>query len=493
MSKPIANLDITIETSDDLIDRVNLLADAMTNEVITANGTYSNTGTPASQRHAQLFGSFTAYTLVANNVRGGNTSSGANLTFTSNVTFTSNLTFNGVSTFTSNASIGGATFVVTSNTSVTAANQQFKSNSSIVAFGISGNSSSTTVSVTGNTFNINTTSVVLGNTGISANGSVGSSGQVLQSNGSSAFWGSLANVGILAINTGSGLSGGPITSNGTIAVVANNGLKANTNGVFVVAGNNQLVSNSTGVFVDQTNIDHDSLTNYVSNKHVDHSAVTIAAGTGLSGGGTIAANRTLSVNSAYIATISSNNASYFNSQGPSYYTDIVGRLGYNPLNTAGDSMTGRLNLVAGSSGSASIRIPQGSAPSTPGNGDMWTTAIGLFARIAGSTKQMLTTDDVASFMTIDSMSIASDSGYIKFSVGIILQWGKVTLGQDSGSVVTLPQSYTTWHIPVVSATSVYGNAGVDQNTGLTNYNLSTLTIWNASDELHTIPWISIGV
>jgi hypothetical protein len=56
-------------------------------------------------------------------------------------------------------------------------------------------------------------------------------------------------------------------------------------------------------------VDHDSLLNYSANKHVDHTAVTIsgASNGGLSGGGTLAASRTLSVDptnatSASIAT-----------------------------------------------------------------------------------------------------------------------------------------------------------------------------------------------
>ena len=45
----------------------------------------------------------------------------------------------------------------------------------------------------------------------------------------------------------------------------------------------------------QGTIDHDSLANFVANEHIDHSAVSVIAGTGLTGGGTIAANRTLNV------------------------------------------------------------------------------------------------------------------------------------------------------------------------------------------------------
>jgi len=44
--------------------------------------------------------------------------------------------------------------------------------------------------------------------------------------------------------------------------------------------------------------DHDALTNFVANEHIDHTSVTLTAGTGLSGGGTIASNRTFAVEAA---------------------------------------------------------------------------------------------------------------------------------------------------------------------------------------------------
>jgi hypothetical protein len=42
-------------------------------------------------------------------------------------------------------------------------------------------------------------------------------------------------------------------------------------------------------------VDHNSLNNYVANKHIDHSTVSISAGAGLSGGGDITASRTISM------------------------------------------------------------------------------------------------------------------------------------------------------------------------------------------------------
>lgn len=69
---------------------------------------------------------------------------------------------------------------------------------------------------------------------IVANGSVGSAGQSLFSDGASIYWGSGAGSGtITQIDSGDGLSGGPITSSGTLSVLANTGIIANATGLYV--------------------------------------------------------------------------------------------------------------------------------------------------------------------------------------------------------------------------------------------------------------------
>jgi hypothetical protein len=50
------------------------------------------------------------------------------------------------------------------------------------------------------------------------------------------------------------------------------------------------------------------------------------------------------------------------------------------------STTTKLLLLAATTALSSLRVPHGVAPSSPVNGDMWTTTSGLFARINGSTK-----------------------------------------------------------------------------------------------------------
>jgi hypothetical protein len=48
-------------------------------------------------------------------------------------------------------------------------------------------------------------------------------------------------------------------------------------------------------FFAESSIDHDGLTNFVANEHIDHTGVTLTAGAGLSGGGDISANRSFAV------------------------------------------------------------------------------------------------------------------------------------------------------------------------------------------------------
>ena len=56
---------------------------------------------------------------------------------------------------------------------------------------------------------------------------------------------------------------------------------------------------SDSVVSGSSQIDIHNTTGYVANEHIDHSSVSITAGTGLNGGGTIASTRTLNVDSDY--------------------------------------------------------------------------------------------------------------------------------------------------------------------------------------------------
>lgn len=55
------------------------------------------------------------------------------------------------------------------------------------------------------------------------------------------------------------------------------------------------VGDNFDVTVNEANVDHDSLSGFVANEHIDHTSITLTAGTGLSGGGDISANRTFAL------------------------------------------------------------------------------------------------------------------------------------------------------------------------------------------------------
>lgn len=74
-----------------------------------------------------------------------------------------------------------------------------------------------------------------------------------------------------------------------------------------------------------------------------------------------------------------------------YFSAKQNTLGYIPVNKAGDVMSGRLVTAASTSLAAGLNVPPGIAPSAPINGDTWSTAVGFFGRVNGSTLQFATT------------------------------------------------------------------------------------------------------
>lgn len=76
----VANVDTTTDTFGGLVTKVNVIADALTNKIVTTN---SNTAVG----NAAVGASFTANAVYSNNFYGGNTSLTANITFNTNTIF----------------------------------------------------------------------------------------------------------------------------------------------------------------------------------------------------------------------------------------------------------------------------------------------------------------------------------------------------------------------------------------------------------------------
>jgi len=134
--------------------------------------------------------------------------------------------------------------------------------------------------------------LVLGNgSGDAARLPIGSSDQVLQSNGTTASWQTL-NLADERVK---------VSSNDTTekfledALVVSEGV--NTSDILEVTTLNDGGDEDLQIQIDETKIDHDSLENFVTNEHIDHSSVNINTNvdSGLSGGGDITTSRTLTV------------------------------------------------------------------------------------------------------------------------------------------------------------------------------------------------------
>jgi len=133
---------------------------------------------------------------------------------------------------------------------------------------------------------------VVGGTGITANANdiATNDGEIVHDNLS----GFVANEHIdhsgVSVVAGAGMTGGgTIAASRTLNVIAGTGITVNANDI----------QTNDGAIV------HDNLSGFVANEHIDHSSITFTAGTGLSGGGTLAANRTFNVSGVTSSMFSS--------------------------------------------------------------------------------------------------------------------------------------------------------------------------------------------
>jgi hypothetical protein len=76
------------------------------------------------------------------------------------------------------------------------------------------------------------------------------------------------------------------------------------------------------------------------------------------------------------------------------------------------NLAGKLSIPASTTGSAYINLAQGVAPSSPVNGDLWTTSTGLFARINGATVGPFGTGGGANTSTANNLAYYSANGNV---------------------------------------------------------------------------------
>ena len=204
----------------------------------------------------------------------------------------------------------------------------------------------------------------------------------------------------VSIATGAGLSGGgDLTATRTLSVAA---------------GNTQVLSNTTGVFINAGAIGLSSLGGYDANEHIDHTGVTLTAGNGLTGGGTIAASRSFTVvgNTGIVVTA---DGVFVNSTALDH-TDMTNYVSNEHIDHTGVILTAGAGLTGGGDIAASRTFTIGAGNGITVNADdvAVTAGIGIASNSTGI--HLLAGDGLAANST--TAKVVAGTGVVSNSTGI---------------------------------------------------------------------------
>lgn len=397
-----------------------------------------------------------------NDIKLGRTGTGA-LTWNSNFAVTGNLsisTINATSfgyTLTSNATtavftIGNSSVSATVNstvytgTSLTANNADFLdgqhgsyyTNASNITTGtlpyaqIPANVINTTAAFTRTGITTFSANVILGSSGLSANGGFGSAGEVLHSNGTATYW-AADDQGVTSVASGNGISGGTITSTGTLYATGGSTLTINTAGIHV---------NSSLSITDLT----------------------------LSGNATIGPRATLKFANTSIGGI------------PTIYTEAAGNTAASPTQTTSGSTLFSIqpNAYTGTAytGGARIEAVATENITSLARGTKWT----ITAITAGSASGSPMEWD-GSNLTLNTVNVATQT----FSSNATnLTTGTIPYARIPANIVNTSAAFTLSGVTTHAANVILGSVGLSANGGFGTagqvlHSNGTATYWAADD------------
>lgn len=101
-----------------------------------------------------------------------------------------------------------------------------------------------------------------------------------------------------------------------------------------------------------------------------------------------------------------------------------------------NTWTGKQTFPATTTGAASVTLPHGTAPTTPTNGDLWTTTTGVFARVNGSTVDLTASGatTLGALTDVDLTGAADNDLLVRSGGNWIDTGGALTWGSGNFSV-----------------------------------------------------------
>ena len=339
----------------------------------------------------------------------------------------------------------------------------------------------------GVTFNANATfgasdHVVLSSTsGISANGSYGSSGQMLTSNGTAVYWSSPTVGTVTSVSGGNGLTG-TVTTTGSLAVGAGDGITVNADSVEVNA-NSGLIANTSGLFVNASSIAIGTVPAARLPSGSTTAAGILQLTDSTSSTSTTTAATPNAVKSAYdlaFGKAANNQTMYLGTTAVA-----INRASAAGLSLAGVNIDGSANNSAYLGGTVASRFLRhttsgytsgnitvsSTQPGSPAQGDIWFD----LAATTGYTQNL------------------AAAGYTKLPNGLYIQWGQTaSYGQDSGGYNSFYTAFPNACLAVVAIIfSGVSNSGQGSIAAYL-YSTTQFYMYNGQDVTSSFKYIAIG-
>jgi hypothetical protein len=241
----------------------------------------------------------------------------------------------------------------------------------------------------------------------------------------------------------------------SVTITAGSGL---TGGGDITASRTLNIGQGTGITVaadaistNDAQIVHDNLSGFVANEHIDHSTVSITAGSGLTGGGTIAATRTLNIGQGTGITVSADAISTNDAQ--IVHDNLSGFVANEHIDHSTVSITAGSGLTGGGTIAATRTL-----------------------NIGAGTYIIVNADDIAVDATSANTAskVVARDGSGNFSAGTITAAlsGNASTATEATNVTVVANNSTDETTYITFVDGATGTQGIETDTGLT-YNPST--------------------